>query len=66
MLNRRAWEMGLRSLMAVSLANAREKAALCRSLQADGIDPIEAHKADHSLYLATDRKTITFEDAADA
>ena len=42
MLNRRSREMGLGSLKAVSLASAREKAAHCRSLLADGVDPIEA------------------------
>ena len=66
MLNGRAREMGLGSLKAVSLANAREKAALCRSSQADGIDPIEARKAGRSRSVAADQKTITFEDAADA
>ena len=66
MLNRRSREMGLGSLKAVSLANAREKAALCRSSLADGIDPIEARQADRSRNIAADQKTITFEDAADA
>ena len=66
MLNGQAREMGLGSLKAVGLANAREKAALCRSLLADGIDPIEARKADRSKDLAADRKTINFKDAADA
>ena len=58
--------MGLGSLKAVSLANAREKAILCRSSLADGIDPIEARQADRSRATAADQKTITFEDAADA
>ena len=66
MLNGRAREMGLGSLKAVSLASAREKATFCRSLLADGIDPIEARKADGGRDPATDRKTITFEEAADA
>ena len=66
MLNGRSREMGLGSLKAVSLANAREKAALCRSSLADGIDPIEARQADRSRAIAADQKTITFEDAADA
>ena len=48
MLNGRAREMGLGSLRAVSLASAREKAARCRALLADGIDPIEARKAERS------------------
>ena len=66
MLNGRSREMGLGSLKAVSLASAREKAALCRSSLADGIDPIEARKAGRSRSIAADQKTITFEDAADA
>ena len=66
MLNGRAREMGLGSLNAVSLADAREKAALCRSSLADGIDPIEARQADRSRNIAADQKTITFENAADA
>ena len=48
MLNVRSREMGLGSLKAVSLADAREKPALCRSSLADGIDPIEARQADRS------------------
>jgi integrase len=66
MLNGRSREMGLGSLKAVSLANARDKAALCRSTLAEGIDPIEARKADRSRSIAADQKTITFEEAADA
>ena len=66
MLNGRSREMGLGSLKAVSLADAREKAALCRSSLAGGIDPIEARQADRSRNIAADQKTITFEDAADA
>jgi integrase len=66
MLNGRSREMGLGSLKAVSLADAREKAALCRSSLASGIDPIEARQADRSRNIAADQKTITFEDAADA
>lgn len=37
----RAREMGLGGLGAVSLAKARAKAAECRQLRADGLDPIE-------------------------
>ncbi|MDP6475823.1 MAG: integrase arm-type DNA-binding domain-containing protein, partial [Alphaproteobacteria bacterium] len=66
MLNGRAREMGLGSSKAVSLAGAREKATLCRSSLADGIDPIEARKSGLARDPATERKTITFEEAADA
>jgi integrase len=58
--------MGLGSSKAVSLAGAREKATLCRSSLADGIDPIEARKSGLARDPATERKTITFEEAADA
>lgn len=44
MLNGRSREMGLGSLKGVSLMDAREKAAGCRSLLAEGIDPIEDRK----------------------
>ncbi len=66
MLNGRAREMGLGSLRAVSLACAREKAAHCRALLAEGTDPIEAREAERSNELAAGRKTITFKEAADA
>ena len=64
MLNGRAREMGLGSLKGVSLASAREKATFCRSSLADDIDPIEARKTVHGRGSATERKTITFEEAA--
>ena len=64
MLNGRAREMGLGSLKAVSLASAREKVTFCRSSLADGIDPIEARKTIHGREPTAERKTITFEEAA--
>ena len=64
MLNGRPREMGLGSLKAISLADVREKAALCRAALTDGIDPIEARKYDRNR--GTDQKSITFADAADA
>jgi integrase len=66
MLKGRAREMGLGSLKAVSLASAREKVTFCRSSLADGIDPIEARKTVHGRDTAEERKTITFEEAANA
>ena len=41
----RAREMGLGSLLSVSLATARTKAQECRALLQDGVDPIEARQA---------------------
>ena len=66
MLNGRAREMGLGSLKAVSLASAREKVTFSRSSLADGIDPIEARKTVHGRDPTAERKTITFEEAANA
>jgi integrase len=43
-LRKRAREMGLGSLSAVSLADARQRAAASRRLLAEGIDPIEARR----------------------
>jgi integrase len=40
----RAREMGLGSLLSVSLATARSKAQECRALLQDGVDPIEARQ----------------------
>lgn len=42
MIAGRSREMGLGPIHAVSLADAREKAAACRKQLADGIDPLEA------------------------
>ena len=66
MLKGRAREMGLGSLKAVSLASAREKVTFSRSSLADGIDPIEARKTIHGREPTAERKTITFEEAANA
>lgn len=51
-------EMGLGALSAVSLAMAREKAAACRAIVADGCDPLEAKQANRAI--------PTFGEAADA
>ena len=66
MLNGRSREMGLGSLKAVSLAKAREKAEICRSLKADGVDPIQARDADQKKSIASADKSIAFEEAANA
>jgi hypothetical protein len=44
MLRGREREMGLGSLTAVSLADARTKAAECRGLRQRGVDPIDVRK----------------------
>jgi integrase len=58
-------EMGLGSLSAVSLADARTKAGECRTLRQEGIDPIEARNARHAQAALDAAKSITFKDAAD-
>ena len=59
-------EMGLGSLKAVSLAAARLKAAECRGLLADGIDPIAARDAERLQRAAEDARAMTFDHCADA
>jgi len=66
MLNRRAREMGLGPLNAVSLSLAREKASQCRTLLADGIDPIEYRDAEKSKQIAHTQKNITFRKASES
>lgn len=63
MLNGRAREMGLGSLLAISLADARARASDCRRLLADGVDPIEARKQGRVQVALQAARTITFEDA---
>jgi hypothetical protein len=49
-------EAGLGSFISVSLAEARQKAAECRALLSQGLDPIEQRKA--SQKVATGRRTF--------
>lgn len=56
--------MGLGSFPAVSLADARTKAAECRALLQNGIDPIEARKAERAQAALEAAKAITFKEAA--
>jgi integrase len=63
-LHGKAREMGLGSYSAVSLADAREEAAKCRRLRQQGIDPIEARKAERARRALDAAKTITFKQAA--
>ena len=64
--NGKSREMGLGSLNAVSLANARLKAAACRGLLADGIDPIAARNAERTQRALEDARAITFDQCAEA
>src|SRR3954468_24204540 len=53
-------EMGLGSLAAVSLSEARIKAGECRRLRQEGIDPIEARKAHREQAVLDTAKTVMF------
>ena len=64
--NGKSREMGLGSLNAVSLADARLKAAACRGLLADGIDPIAARDAERTQRSLEDARAITFDQCAEA
>jgi integrase len=59
-------QMGLGSLIDVSLAEAREHAAECRQLRKQGIDPIESRRAAKAERLVTAAKAMTFDQAAEA
>jgi len=54
-------DMGLGSVTAVSLSQAREKAAACRSLRASGIDPIDAKREESAKSRAETSLVMTFE-----
>jgi len=64
-LNGIAREMGIGSLNAVSLAEARVRASECRRMCSAGIDPIEARKAERERARIEAAKAITFKDAAE-
>lgn len=63
-LNGKAREMGLGSLVTFSLAEARMRATEQRQLIADGIDPIEARQAKRLESRLAKANTITFDKAA--
>src|SRR5689334_20179913 len=63
-LNGKAREMGLGSLSAVSLGDARTRAGECRRLRQEGVDPIEGRKARREQAALEAAKTITFKEAA--
>jgi integrase len=65
MLNGKAREMGLGSMLGVSLADARAKAADCRKLLADRIDPIAARDAGRAQLAVSAAKSVTFTTCAE-
>jgi integrase len=65
-LRGRTRDMGLGSLSAVSLAEARTRALEARRLKSAGIDPIGARDGQRLTEQAETAKQVTFKDAAEA
>lgn len=63
-IEKRAREMGLGSAFDITLSKARELRDGYRSLLAQGMDPIDAKKAEGAARALERAKVITFEDAA--
>jgi len=59
-------EMGLGPVKAVTLLEARRKAAECWRLRSEGIDPIEAKKSEQARAALDAAKSLTFKEAAAA
>ncbi len=66
MLDSRPREMGLEPVNVISLAEARKRAAECRRMRHDGIDPIEARRAQRDQKKLEAAKSMTFDACADA
>jgi integrase len=66
MLDGRAREMGLGPINTISLAEARKRAAECRKMRLDGIDPIEARRAQRGQRRLEAAKAMTFDKCAAA
>jgi hypothetical protein len=66
MLNHRAREMGLGPVDAIPLAEARKRAAECRRMRHDWIDPIETRKAVRDQKRLEAAKAMTFDARAAA
>ena len=64
--NGKPHEMGLGSLNAIGLADARLKAAECRRLLAGDVDPIAARDAERAHQAMEDARAITFDQCAEA
>ncbi len=64
MLGGKARWMGIGPLHIVSLADARSRAAECRTLHHNGIDPIDARRADRQRTSLDAARTITFAQCA--
>jgi integrase len=66
MLNKRAREMGLGPLALFGLSEARAKALDARRLRHEGIDPIEARKAQRIRARLDAAKAVTFKECSEA
>jgi Phage integrase central domain/Arm DNA-binding domain len=59
-------DMGLGPLHSVSLAEAREKAALCRTARLNGLDPLEERRRDKTARIIEATRAINFEQCAES
>ncbi len=66
MLDGRAREMGLGPLHTIPLAEARKRAAECRRMRLDGIDPIAARSTQRDQKKLEAAKAMTFDACAAA
>nr|WP_247897135.1 site-specific integrase [Azospirillum argentinense] len=64
-LHGRSREMGLGPFHTISLKEAREKAAACRKLKLEGIDPLEHRNREIAESRLQAASAVTFKDAAD-
>jgi hypothetical protein len=65
-INGRLRDMGLGPLHSVSLAEAREKAALCRTARLSGLDPLEERRTTKAAKLIEAARTVDFEKCAES
>src|SRR6266481_8594384 len=65
-LDGRSREMGLGPVHAIPLADARKRAAECRRMRFDGIDPIEARRVQRDQKKLDAAKSVTFDACAAA
>lgn len=65
MLDGKSREMGLGAIHVIALAEARNKAADCRKLLLQKIDPIKSRKEEENILRLAQAKTITFKQCAE-
>lgn len=59
-------DMGLGPFHTVSLAQAREKAEVCRALRLKGLDPLEERRKEHQAQSTKPAEVMTFQVCAEA